>query len=269
MNHILAPTLTKLPDQARGAVVVSGSHAGAYCGYLAITAGLRAVILHGAGVGRDSAGIGSLALLEQHGIAAAAVSHLSAQIGDAADMMKRGLISHANGPAVKCGVRPGMRCLEAASLLEAAPLVRIEGVLHPKETRTEWTCPGQLRRVVLVDSASLINPAIDGGAVAVTGSHGGLIGGDPALAVRADVAAAIFNDAGGGIDAAGFSRLPAMQVRGIAGITVAAESSRIGDAHSTLFDGIISHINEAARDKGARIGTPVLEVVRRWATSTA
>jgi hypothetical protein len=208
-------------------------------------------------------------LLEQHGIAAAAISYLSARIGDAADMMQRGLISHANGAAMKCGVRAGMSCPEAASLLEAAPLVRIEGALHPKETRTEWTCPGQLRRVVLVDSASLIDPTIDNGTIAVTGSHGGLIGGDPALAVRADVAVAIFNDAGGGIDAAGFSRLPALNIRGIAGITVAAQSARIGDARSTLFDGIISHINEAAYDQGARLGRPALEVVQRWATSIA
>jgi hypothetical protein len=121
--------------------------------------------------------------------------------------------------------------------------------------------------VVLVDSASLIDPAIDGGAIVVTGSHGGLIGGDPALAVRADVVAAIFNDAGGGIDAAGLGRLPALDIRGIAGITVVAESARIGDARSTLFDGIISHINEVSRARGARIGRSALEVVQRWATS--
>jgi hypothetical protein len=48
------------------------------------------------------------------------------------------------------------------------------------------------------------------------------------------------NDAGGGIDEAGFSRLPALNVRGIAGTTAAAVSARIGDARSTLFDGIIS-----------------------------
>jgi hypothetical protein len=267
MNHILAPTLTKLPDIARGAVVISGSHAGSYCGYLAIAAGLRAVILHDAGVGRDAAGIGSLPLLEHYGIAAATVSHLSARIGDAADMMKRGLISYANRPAAKCGVAPGMSCAEAASFLEAAPLLGAEGIVHPKETRSEWTCPDQLRRVVLVDSASLINRETDGGAIAVTGSHGALIGGDPMLAVRADVVAAVFNDAGGGIDEAGFSRLPALNVRGTAGITVAAASARIGDARATLFDGIISGINEKARANGARKGQPVLEVVKRLAMS--
>jgi hypothetical protein len=123
-----------------------------------------------------------------------------------------------------------------------------------------------LRRVVLVDSASLIEE-IDGGAIAVTGSHGALIGRDPAFAVRADVVAAVFNDAGGGIDEAGFSRLPALNVRGIAGMTVAAASARIGDARSTLFDGIISGINEKAHANGARKGQPVLEAVKRLATS--
>jgi hypothetical protein len=265
MIHILAPTLTKLPDMARGTVVVSGSHAGRYCGYLAIAAGLRAVILHDAGVGRDAAGIGSLALLEQHGVAAAAVSHLSARIGDAADMMKRGRVSFANRPAAQCGVAPGTPCAEAARLLEAAPLGNATTIVHPEETRSEWTCPNQLRRVVLVDSASLIDAELDVGAIAVTGSHGGLIGDNPAFAVRADVVAAVFNDAGGGIDDAGFSRLPPLDTRGIAGITVAAASARIGDARSTLYDGIISALNEKAHSHGVRKGRSVLEVVERLA----
>jgi hypothetical protein len=228
---------------------------------------LRAIILHDAGVGRDGAGIGSLALLEQHGIAAAAVSYLSARIGDAADMMQRGLISHANRPAAECGVNPGMSCAEAARFLEAAPLLRVEGILPPGETRSEWSCPDQTRRLVLVDSASLIDPEIDGGAIAVTGSHGGLIGGDPALAVRAEVSAAVFNDAGGGIDEAGFSRLPALNARNIAGITVSAASARIGDARSTLLDGIISAVNDQARGLGARQGQPLLEWIGRCATA--
>src|SRR5262245_62683545 len=96
---IEAPTITSLPADARGGVVVSGSHGGRYPGYLAAKAGLRAVVLSDAGVGLDGAGIAALAYLERFGIAAAAVSHLSARIGDAADMMRRGVISRANAPA--------------------------------------------------------------------------------------------------------------------------------------------------------------------------
>src|SRR5215203_2491021 len=93
---LAADTITKLPPDARGAVVVSGSHGGRYPGYLAVKAGLRAVILNDAGVGRDAAGIGALPYLEALGIAAAAVSHASCRIGDTADMLFRGTISHAN-----------------------------------------------------------------------------------------------------------------------------------------------------------------------------
>ncbi len=72
-----AASITKLPADARGAVVVSGSHGGLYPGYLAARAGLRAVILNDAGVGKDQAGIRALGTCEGLGIAAAAVSHLS------------------------------------------------------------------------------------------------------------------------------------------------------------------------------------------------
>src|SRR5690606_32055631 len=93
-----APTATKFPPEARGSVVVCGSHGGRYPAYLAAQAGLRAVIFNDAGVGRENAGIASLTLLEQGGMAAATISHTSARIGEPADMMARGVISYANGP---------------------------------------------------------------------------------------------------------------------------------------------------------------------------
>ena len=53
-SHIvLAPTATRIPQSARGRVLVSGSHGGAYAGYLAARAGARAVVLNDAGVGLD------------------------------------------------------------------------------------------------------------------------------------------------------------------------------------------------------------------------
>ena len=96
-----APTITSLPNGATGAVVVSGSHGGKYPGYCTAKAGLRAVILNDASVGKDNAGIGSLAYLEPLGIAAATVSYLSCRIGQPEDMLERGVISHANAAATK------------------------------------------------------------------------------------------------------------------------------------------------------------------------
>jgi hypothetical protein len=260
---IEAPTITSLPADARGAVVVSGSHGGLYPGYLAAKAGLRAVIFNDAGVGRDGAGIGSLAYLERYGIAAAAVSHASARIGDTRHMLARGIISHANAPAMTAGVAPGMACRAAAERLLAVALM----AATPEpfgETRGVLELPGAARRVVLVDSAAQVCPG-DAGQVIVTGSHGGLVGGDPRLALRVTGFAGIFNDAGIGIDNAGTTRLPALDQRGIPAFTVSAASAIIGDAGSTYSDGIISVVNPAALALGARPGLRAHEVIDRWA----
>ena len=72
---------------------------------------------------------------------------------------------------------------------------------------------------------------------------------------------ALYNDAGIGKDAAGTSRLPALDARGIAAATVSATSARIGDARSTFEDGIISRINGRAAALGLREGISAREFV--------
>ena len=94
----------------------------------------------------------------------------------------------------------------------------------------------------------------------MTGSHGGLLGGRPETALKYDVRGALYNDAGIGKDAAGVSRLPALDPRGIAAATVSAASARIGDARSTYEDGIISRVNAAAA-LGLREGISAREFV--------
>lgn len=258
MSIVLAPTITVLPADTAGAVIVSGSHGGTYPGVLAAKAGARAVIFSDAGIGLDEAGIASLPLLESHGMAAATISVLSARIGDAGDMMARGTISRVNAIARLCGVREGMACRDAATRLEAAPLVALSLPL-PREARRILT-PGKSRReLVLCDSAALVDPDADRGAIVVTGSHGGLVGGDPKTALKADAFAAFFNDAGIGADGAGTTRLAALDRRGIAAVTVAAASARIGDAQSTLENGIISRVNDTARRLGAQEGMPAAD----------
>jgi hypothetical protein len=265
MAIILAPTITVLPDDVRGRVLVSGSHGGTYPGVLAALAGVRATILYDAGIGRDAAGIASLELLQAFGVAAATVSVFSARIGDTDDMMARGIVSHANAAAARCGVQAGITCTAAARLLETAPLVDARPA-KPAEARAEWSAPDQIRRVVLADSAALVDPSLDRDAIVVTGSHGGLVGGDPDKALKAQGYAALFNDAGIGIDEAGITRLPALDVRGIAAATVTAASARIGDARSTLHDGVLSRVNRTAHASGAREGMRALEIVQAWAT---
>ena len=110
---VTADSVTK-PGDAAGKVLVGGSHGGIVSAWFAAQSGARAVILHDAGVGKDAAGIAGLTWLEKLGMAAAAVSHTSARIGDGADVLANGLISHANALARELGVDPGMPCKEAA-----------------------------------------------------------------------------------------------------------------------------------------------------------
>ncbi|MEV0387617.1 hypothetical protein AB0I15_47035, partial [Nonomuraea sp. NPDC050643] len=115
-------------------------------------------------------------------------------------------------------------------------------------------------QVWALDSASLAGPQ-DAGRVLVTGSHGALLGGRAETALRADAVAVVFNDAGG----AGRTRLPVLDLRGVPAATVAAGSARIGDGRSTYEDGVISAVNRAAAESGARVGM----TVRAWVTDVA
>jgi hypothetical protein len=154
-----------------------------------------------------------------------------------------------------------MACLEAAVLLTGAPHVRAEA---PEVGEGRSEIASGARRIVLVDSAAMVVPE-DAGAIVVTGSHGGLVGGDPAMALRTEGFAAVFNDAGIGIEEAGVGRLPALDRRGIAAFTVAAASARIGEARSTFEDGIVSRANETAARLGAAPGMAARAVVMLWA----
>ncbi len=257
-DPLLLDSITKAGEAARRRVVVTGSHGGIYAAALALAAGCRATVFHDAGVGLDRAGIGGLGWLDGHGMAAAAVDHRSAAIGQAAEMLAGGLLSYTNAAATACGVLPGMTCAEAARRLVAAPEPSAAPPL-PAESRVVMTPAGSCRRLVLVDSAALVHPD-DAGQVVVTGSHGALFGADPAHALKADAALALFNDAGGG---PGTGRLPVLAARGIAAATVAAGTARIGEAHSTWQDGVISACNAPAAALGAHPGMPAADLVRR------
>lgn len=268
---ILAPTVTKLPPQARGAVLLTASHGGRYAGHCALLAGVRAAVFHDAGIGREEAGIGALALFDTTGpgIPAAAIGHATARIGDADDMLARGRISRANAAAAALGVTPGITCAAALDRLAAAPVQDYAPPPGVVETRRGLAWPGAVRRVVLMDSASLVRAQEDRGAIVLTGSHGGLVGGDAAMALRAEAWAAAFNDAGIGIDDAGIGRLAPLAARGIAAVTVAAASARIGEAGSTLDDGVISAVNAVAAARGAAVGARLRGVVERWAQTAS
>lgn len=260
---ILADTITKLGPEAKGAVIVSSSHGGRYAGYLALKAAPRAFILNDAGVGKDQAGIASLAQAERAGVAAATLSHLTCRIGDAADMMARGIVSHVNARAQALGVSPGMSGRDAAMrLLAAKPSGKMPEPIA--EARRVLREPGWQRTIVVLDSISLVRPE-DAGQIVVSASHGALVGGKPETALKVDGFAGVFSDAGLGIDNCGVTRLPALDARGIAGITVSARSARIGEGLSVYQDGIISHVNQTAAKLGAVPGEALQPRLLKWA----
>lgn len=110
----------------------------------------------------------------------------------------------------------------------------------------------------IVDSITQLSGQ-DRGCIAVSGSHGGVSSARYALA--AGPLLSIFNDAGGGKDDAGLAALGLLQSQGLAACTVAHASARIGDAQSTLDDGIISHVNAAAERMGVVAGQRCVDAV--------
>ncbi|MBN8749072.1 MAG: hypothetical protein J0I65_16375 [Variovorax sp.] len=110
----------------------------------------------------------------------------------------------------------------------------------------------------VVDSITELR-ATDAGCVAVSGSHGGLSSARYALAARP--ALSVFNDAGVGRDAAGIAALGVLQAQALAACTVAHSSARIGEARSTLDEGVLSHVNPAAAALGLRPGQPLREAL--------
>ena len=258
-------SVTELPDRASSPVLLTGSHGAIYTAQLALARGIRAALFHDAGVGKDNAGIACLQNFAALGLPCASVDSMSACIGNARDSLERGRVSHANAQACDLGIEAGMRVAEALSAFQEqrdalAARVLDDGQTPQDETRTALDIEGAVRPVWLLDSASLIC-ARDEGAVAVTGSHGGLPGNDPARAAKAPVFCALFNDAGIGKDEAGVRRLGALEERGIAGATVAAHSARIGDAASTFKTGILTRVNAPGAELGGETGMRALDFV--------
>jgi len=237
-----ADSVTQLGEVA-GRVLVAGSHGGLVAAHYAAKARVRAVILNDAGVGLEEAGVAGLRLLDSIGLAAAAVDHASARIGDGADMLARGRISRANRMAAALGVTAGMPCRDAA--------VRLSNATLPAGSLPEY----REGRFILaegvhgLDSIGMLRAEEDAGRVLVIGSHCALHGGRPATALPVDAALAFFNDAGGAI-----SRLAVLEGRGIPAAAVSCTSARIGDARSMWASGIISFANDRAVARGVAPG---------------
>ncbi len=117
---LIMDSITKVAPGDEGAIVVSASHGGASSGEFALEIPLRVAFFNDAGVGKDDAGIASLAMLQARGVACGTVSHLSARIGDSQDMWDHGVVSHVNAAARAMGIEPGQSLKETLTRLTRA-----------------------------------------------------------------------------------------------------------------------------------------------------
>lgn len=118
--------------------------------------------------------------------------------------------------------------------------------------------------VICLDSATKLGEAFRG-QVVICGSHGGVYCGY--LAAAAGLRAVILNDAGGGLDQAGFGCLDYCEQLGMAAATSAHDSARIGDGQDMAARGLISWVNRFAATSGCEPGMPVAEAAELLRTA--
>ena len=188
---------------------------------------------------------------------AATVGHETARIGDGADMMAPGVITHANALAASLGVGPGQSCRDAAA-----------------------AATGAARRPRAAGSARSGVPADRRGAAGL-GARFRLAGRCPSTRTRSSSPARMAGCSAAGrrprsntmcaarsITTPGSARTrPACRAcrrstrAASPAATVSAASARIGDARSTYEDGIVSRVNARAAALGLREGISAREFV--------
>jgi len=232
--------------------VVAGSFAGALSLGFALEVGVRGLIAHDAGVGRDGAGVSGLPLADRLGVPAAAVAAPSARIGDGESVYGDGVVSHLNALAAALGVVLGQKAADAAHAMLAAPpgAPSPEPIVDRSQRVVLDTTDG---RIVLVDSMLFAAPT-NHNDVMCCGSHGGRVNMARALEIRPR--GALFSDGGGAREGSGVNGLPLLDAAEVAAATVDAMRARIGDPASTWADGVISAVNDTARRAGVVVGQP-------------
>jgi hypothetical protein len=117
----LVDSITELGPSDAACLAVSGSHGGRSAAQYAMAVRPRLTVFNDAGVGKDSACIAALDLMQAAGLAAVTVSHASACIGQAHSTWQTGVISHANATAQALGCAPGMTVRACAQRMGVEP----------------------------------------------------------------------------------------------------------------------------------------------------
>ena len=258
---VVSDTITILETADAGAILVSASHGGISSGEFALAVPLPAVFFNDAGIGKDRAGVAGIDFLETRGIAAGAVAHTSAMIGEGMDAWENGVISVLNAPAEAMGFHVGEPLQAAACRVADAGLPDVVFTEAPRHADLRKVpVDGYGERIILMDSISMIREP-DAGAAVVSSSHGGAVSGEFALMHRPRVV--FFNDGGIGRNEAGVASLALLDAEGIACGAVGHESARIGDCIDHFENGVLTRVNTAAKAMGFREGDRLKRALAR------
>ena len=114
---VLMDSISYVTVDNRDDIIISGSHGGTSSAGYAIDARVAAAFFNDAGVGKNGAGIKGLEMLCEHNIIAVAVSHESAEIANAEDTYKNGIISQVNACATQAGIVINSRAADGVTIL--------------------------------------------------------------------------------------------------------------------------------------------------------
>jgi hypothetical protein len=217
--------------------------------------GFRGFIGVDAGIGRNEAGIGGLALAERLGVPAAAASVYSCEMCVGRSVWDEGVISRVNGPAAACGAEPGQSVTVAAEFFLAAAAGR------PRDIEAEWP-----DAPVLLAEGNAAQGKIFGcwSMSLVQGGHPNdvfCVGTpvDTMMAIyvyRHDIrpAGVIGSDGGFGRGQMAIAGVEILERLGVPCAAVSHLSADLGDAASIHRDGRITRANAPARAAGIAPG---------------
>jgi hypothetical protein len=241
-------------------VVVAASYAGVLCARMIARSKPRAAIGLDCAIGKDGAGVAGLWFYEALDIPGAAADVMTAEMGNGRDLYEEGVVSRVNELAEALGVRPGMAVSDAAALLLEKAGQPSGDRFADKERRETVYTNAAGRGIVCTDSIAFARPEDRGRNVLCTAGHTGrsVVG----YIVDAAPWGFICSDGGIGKNDSGITALEPAAAAGIAGAAVDALTARMGDGHSTYFDGVISAVNRLAEAKGVRVGMRATEAAR-------
>ncbi|MCM2391870.1 hypothetical protein [Streptomyces albipurpureus] len=242
----------KDPSIGHDDVVIAASYCGAGTVAHALSKGVKGVIAHDAGVGKEAAGIAGLPLADRYGVPAAAVAGETGGVSNGLSLAA-GEIGSVNAAAAALGVRPGQPALRAAQLMLAAERGQAREIDIDLDNTIHEIVGTRGHRILVVRTLTSLPKDQDFSSdVVVTGVHSG--GTKAALLKTWPVRGWIANDAGMAKNRSGIAGLRDSDEIGVAAASVSCFSARIDDAMSTYHEGFVSAANETARAMGVTIG---------------